>query len=99
MIFLFFQEDLNVMILDWKKAAFHDTWDLTVGSLDPRNYWQAIANIQVLAAQVSTVLHGLQESHRLNLTSVHLIGHSLGAHMSGTIGRLMGGQIGRISGG
>lgn len=52
-------------------------------------------------AQVALLLQGLQEQARLDLTNVHCVGFSIGAHVCGFVGRNFARSnvtIGRISG-
>lgn len=50
-------------------------------------YVQAVANIRLVGAITAHVVHMLYEELRLpNLDNVHIIGHSLGAHLSGYAG-------------
>ncbi|KAH9492576.1 Pancreatic lipase- protein 2 [Bulinus truncatus] len=78
--------DFNVVAVDWSKGATLP------------DFAQATANIRVVAAQVKLMLQ-LMQSQGLHISKVHLIGHSLGAHLSGFVGHLFGpNTIGRISG-
>lgn len=50
-------------------------------------YVQAVANIRLVGAITAHVVHMLYEELKLpNLSKVHIIGHSLGAHLSGYAG-------------
>ncbi|XP_076462882.1 inactive pancreatic lipase-related protein 1-like [Babylonia areolata] len=78
-------DDLNVITVDWEKGA-------------GLPYGQAAANARVVGAQLSQLLHVLAEAP-LNHSQalVHLVGHSLGAHVAGYAGeRTLG--LGRITG-
>ncbi|XP_030380899.1 pancreatic triacylglycerol lipase [Scaptodrosophila lebanonensis] len=71
------------------------------GSSPP--YVQAVANIRLVGSITAHVVHMLYEELGLpNLNNVHLIGHSLGAHLSGYAGYHLqqdfGLKLGRISG-
>ena len=61
-------------------------------------YDQSVANTRLVAKQLRLLLQRLMREAGLQLKDVHLIGHSLGAHISGDTGRQLGGQIGRITG-
>ena len=80
--------DYNVIVLDW-----------LAGSGPP--YTQATANIRLVAVIAARFLVQLENFTKLNLLKVHIIGHSLGAHLSGYIGselRNAGHLVGRITG-
>ncbi|XP_023167600.2 pancreatic lipase-related protein 2 [Drosophila hydei] len=79
-----------VIIIDWGG-----------GSSPP--YVQAVANIRLVGAITAHVIHMLYEELRLpNLDNVHIIGHSLGSHLSGYAGYHLqqdfGLKLGRITG-
>ncbi|XP_067677583.1 pancreatic lipase-related protein 2-like [Haliotis asinina] len=77
--------NFNVLIVDWEiGAAFPD-------------YAHAVANTRLVGAQLKALID-LLIGAGLRLDDVHLIGHSLGAHVSGYTGRRLGGKIARISG-
>ncbi|XP_019559646.3 pancreatic triacylglycerol lipase-like [Aedes albopictus] len=80
----------SVMIIDWRKA-----------STPP--YTQCVADIRLVGAITAHVIHMLyQELGMRNLDKVHLLGHSLGAHVCGYVGyylqRDFGLKLGRITG-
>jgi len=83
-------EDVNVYLVDWSGGS-GSWWD------HKNMYNQAIANTRVVAAQVAKVV---QQFHAegLSLDDVHLIGHSLGAHTCGEVGKFFNGKVGRITG-
>ena len=62
------------------------------------SYPKASANVRLVATQIKVLLKLLQRTAGLQLEDVHLIGHSLGAHISGYAGTLLGDKIGRITG-
>lgn len=67
-------------------------------------YSRAAANLPFVARQISILLHYLAQIGDTNLndenflSKIHMIGHSLGAHMAGFVGYELGGRVGRISG-
>lgn len=83
--------DTNVIIVTWSGGSqgMYDT---------------AVANTKVVARQVVVMLYYLAGLYDFQLTdegfteNIHLIGHSLGAHISGYIGQDFDGKIGRITG-
>ncbi|XP_034480931.1 pancreatic lipase-related protein 2 [Drosophila innubila] len=84
------ENDCSVILIDWG------------GGASPP-YVQAVANTRLVGAITAHVVHMLYEELRLpNLDKVHIIGHSLGAHLSGYAGshlqRDFGLKMGRITG-
>ncbi|XP_070507866.1 pancreatic lipase-related protein 2-like [Chironomus tepperi] len=80
----------TVIAIDWKG-----------GSSPP--YYQAVSNIRLVGAIVAHMIFTIYEELKLrNLDNVHLIGHSLGAHMSGYAGYYLQRdfelKLGRITG-
>jgi len=71
----------NVFIVNWKEGA-------------KGRYPQAIGNNRMAAKIITNVIDLLVEEKQANLTNFHLIGHSLGAHLSCYIGKNLGGKIG-----
>ncbi|KAK7116539.1 pancreatic lipase-related protein 2-like [Littorina saxatilis] len=78
----------NVIAVDWKEGA------------KPPNYIRAAANTRVVGAHIATLIKTLG----VDPANVHLIGHSLGAHVAGYAGEKFGHssfsrtKIGRITG-
>lgn len=80
-------EDANVIMVDWAKGAA-----ITVNIFTQFNYEIARRNCRTNGELVADVLKTVQ----VNGSSVHCIGHSLGAHSCGFIGKAM--KLKRISG-
>lgn len=78
-------EDCNVIQVSWT-GANHGL------------YWTAVANTRVVARQISVFLYYLNAFHPVYLDKIHLIGHSLGAHIAGFVGSDHEGKIARITG-
>uniref|UniRef100_A0A670IFD6 Triacylglycerol lipase n=1 Tax=Podarcis muralis TaxID=64176 RepID=A0A670IFD6_PODMU len=81
---MFQVEDVNCICIDWSS-----------GSRCP--YTQASNNIRVVGAEVAYFVNVLQSKYGYSPSMVHFIGHSLGAHAGGEMGRRVPG-IGRITG-
>lgn len=84
------EPDCSVMILDWG-AASHPP------------YTQAVANIRLVGVMAAHIIHLVyQQTGMKNLDQVHMIGHSLGSHLSGYAGTTLqsefGLKLGRITG-
>ncbi|XP_026228108.1 lipase member H [Anabas testudineus] len=77
-------KDINVIVVDWNRGS-------------ATSYFKAVENTKKAADNITAFIHKMQE-HGASLSSMHLIGFSLGAHMSGFIGANLNGLIGRITG-
>uniref|UniRef100_A0AAR5Q9D1 Lipase domain-containing protein n=2 Tax=Dendroctonus ponderosae TaxID=77166 RepID=A0AAR5Q9D1_DENPD len=64
----------NILSVDWH-----------AGSGPP--YDQAIANARVVALEIASMLNFLKANHELTFQQVHLIGHGVGAHIAGYVGK------------
>uniref|UniRef100_A0A672ZT97 Lipase member H-like n=1 Tax=Sphaeramia orbicularis TaxID=375764 RepID=A0A672ZT97_9TELE len=78
------RDDMNVIVVDWNHGAANV------------NYMKAVENTHKAADNLTALMKKLQE-HGVSLSSVHLIGVSLGAHISGFIGASLNSTIGRIT--
>lgn len=76
---------MNVIAVDWSKGA------------DNINYIQAAANTRVVGATIANLIKELHNVAHLAHNKVHLVGHSLGSHISGYAGERAHG-VGRITG-
>ncbi|XP_032290908.1 pancreatic lipase-related protein 2 isoform X2 [Drosophila virilis] len=75
----------HVLIADWSPAA----------NLDYPSSRRAVGRVAlVLAKQLEQFL----ERHNVSEEAVHIVGHSLGAHIAGRIGRYFNGTVGRVTG-
>ena len=79
------QEDANVIAVNWEAGA------------DKTDYRQAAANARVVGAMIAEVMKSLRRVSNASYRRMHLIGHSLGAHVAGYAGERVPG-IGRITG-
>ncbi|CAF4175206.1 unnamed protein product, partial [Rotaria sp. Silwood2] len=77
-------EDVNVILVDWSN-----------GNGFP--YTKATANTQVVGAEIALLINYMIEDHGAKAADFHVIGHSLGSHVSGYVGKRVAG-LGRISG-
>ncbi|KPP58480.1 lipase member H-like [Scleropages formosus] len=78
------QEDMNILVVDWNRGAAN------------LNYFTAVTNTRSVAANISAFIQKMQDNGA-SLSSVHLIGVSLGAHVAGFVGATLKGKIGRIT--
>ncbi|CAH1271912.1 PNLIP [Branchiostoma lanceolatum] len=82
------RDDVNVVIVDWGGGAME---------LD---YSQVAANARVVGAELARFISFLKEEVDVSGRSIHIIGHSLGAHIAGYAGQRLattGSKIGRIT--
>lgn len=77
--------DVNVIVVDWSDTAM-------------RNYVTARYYINDVARVVSDSLLYMVETIDLDLNKTSLVGHSLGAHVSGIVGSNLNGSINHIVG-
>ncbi|XP_025328445.3 hepatic triacylglycerol lipase isoform X1 [Canis lupus dingo] len=80
-------QPVNVVLADWLTLAYH-------------HYTVAVRNTRLVGQEVAALILWLEESAQFSRSNVHLIGYSLGAHVSGFAGNYIGGKhkIGRITG-
>ncbi|XP_013067234.1 inactive pancreatic lipase-related protein 1-like [Biomphalaria glabrata] len=78
------QDDYNIIVVDWSR-----------GNLPP--YTQATANTRVVGAQIAELVKELIRTKGVTAADFHIIGHSLGSHISGYAGERIPG-LARITG-
>ncbi|XP_054482107.1 lipase member H-like [Anoplopoma fimbria] len=81
---LLVQADINVIVVDWNRGAANV------------NYFKAVENTRRAANNLTAFIQIMQE-HGASLSSIYMIGVSLGAHVSGFVGANLNGAIGRIT--
>ncbi|KAK3912062.1 Pancreatic lipase-related protein 2 [Frankliniella fusca] len=74
----------NVILVDWAP-----------GAQASRNYLQVASNTRIVGAELARMIELLADVTPLD--SVHVIGHSLGAHAAGYAGKQLAGRLGRIT--
>ncbi|KAK5619942.1 hypothetical protein CRENBAI_004836 [Crenichthys baileyi] len=76
--------DINVVIVDWNKGAAN------------LNYFKAVGNTYKVAENITAFIKMMQD-HGASPNLIHMIGVSLGAHISGFVGANLNSAIGRIT--
>uniref|UniRef100_A0A8C2LI37 Lipase member H n=2 Tax=Cricetulus griseus TaxID=10029 RepID=A0A8C2LI37_CRIGR len=79
------QEDVNLIVVDWIQGATTFI------------YSRAVKNTKIVAERLSQSIQKLL-NHGASLDNFHLVGMSLGAHVSGFVGKIFNGKLGRITG-
>ncbi|XP_061164506.1 uncharacterized protein LOC133173538 [Saccostrea echinata] len=67
--------DANVIVVDWEKGADH------LG-----HYEQAAVNTEVVGTILALLVRSLEDHQGAKKSHIHIIGHSLGAHVAGFAG-------------
>lgn len=78
------RQDMNLIIVDWNRGAANV------------NYVKAKENTLKVGENLTSLVK-LMQSNGVSLSSIHLIGVSLGAHIAGFIGANFNSSIGRIT--
>ncbi|XP_012641441.2 lipase member I isoform X4 [Microcebus murinus] len=79
------EEDVNIIVVDWNRGATTFIYN------------RAVKNTRKVAENLSKHIKNLLK-HGASLDNFHFIGVSLGAHISGFVGKTFHGQLGRITG-
>ena len=86
MFTIFFQEDVNVICVNW-----------SAGAADP-NYVRAAVNTRLVGRQVALLIENINNSNDEKINAkTHMIGFSLGAHVAGFAGNQLK-NLSRITG-
>ena len=86
----------NVIAVDWGKLATP-----AFGTLGTAFYSSAVSNVKVVGQRLGDFISWLSNQSLIDVENTHLVGHSLGAHVSGwagnTVTNLTGKTVGRIT--
>lgn len=74
--------NVNLMIVDWSQASYQ-MYDVSRGLTSH------------VAIRVAKILDEFIMGNNVDSGLIHLVGHSLGAHIAGNIGRNMNSRVGR----
>ncbi|CAG2197168.1 Lipase member I,Lipase member H-A,Pancreatic triacylglycerol lipase,Lipase member H,Inactive pancreatic lipase-related protein 1,Lipase member H-B,Pancreatic lipase-related protein 2 [Mytilus edulis] len=83
---LLIKDDMNVIAVNWQYGA------------DNVIYAKSAANTRVVGAIIGELLKNLHSAGQTSYSKIHLVGHSLGAHICGYAGAIVGGRIAKITG-
>ena len=78
----------NILSIQWPSGSAYFVID----------YYHVVWHVPVVGKEASTLLHLLQELKGATHDHVHIIGHSLGAHIAGFVGKNVRVPIARITG-
>ncbi|CAH0405500.1 unnamed protein product [Chilo suppressalis] len=78
-------QDCNVIVVDWSSIA-------------GGSYVSAVTGVPGVGQAIGNFLNWLISATGGNWNNIHLVGYSLGAHISGVAGRQVGGRLARITG-
>ncbi|KAJ8026247.1 Pancreatic triacylglycerol lipase [Holothuria leucospilota] len=92
--------NFNVILVNWENGAdLFDPIEMLTDVIHlPFGYEIARQNTRLVGRQIALLSQKLQQLTGASFTSMHLIGHSLGAHVAGFAGEHVSGQYGRITG-
>ncbi|XP_063979839.1 pancreatic triacylglycerol lipase-like [Diachasmimorpha longicaudata] len=76
--------DHNIIAVDWSVLA-------------GESYMQVVSNFEGVGARIAEGINGILEGG-ISPSRIHVIGHSMGAHVAGTVGRTIGFSLSRITG-
>lgn len=77
--------NVNLLVVDWQQGAF-------------QLYDKSRSLVPFVGQRVAEILSLVLRAHAVDMADVHVIGHSLGAHIAGNVGRYFDGKLGRITG-
>ena len=77
--------DVNLLIVDWPNVS-------------KLPYEKSRILVKNVGARIGQLLNELMTKAQIDPKNIHLIGHSLGAHIAGNIGRYLNEKLGRITG-
>ncbi|XP_063441860.1 pancreatic lipase-related protein 2-like [Mytilus trossulus] len=83
---LLIKDDMNVIAVNWQYGA------------DNLIYAKSAANTRVVGAIIGELLKNLHSAGLTSYSKIHLVGHSLGAHICGIAGAIVDGRIAKITG-
>lgn len=74
--------NVNLIIVDWSQASY-------------QMYDVSRALTSQVAKRIAEILNKFLQENNISADLVHLIGHSLGAHIAGNVGRTLSMPVGR----
>lgn len=80
-------KDVNIITFDWNAIAYDIMYSRVARKTHP------------VGLVLGNLIQSLVTQKRLGYNNVHLIGHSLGAHVASVAAKTAGGRVGRLTGG
>ncbi|XP_055383739.1 endothelial lipase-like [Condylostylus longicornis] len=84
----------DAYLLKGHDAVFMADW----GSASAILYFDSRYFVKPVGLKIAKMIEKFVRKQKIELSQIHLIGHSLGAHIAGNIGQYFNGTIGRITG-
>ncbi|XP_055626611.1 pancreatic triacylglycerol lipase-like [Toxorhynchites rutilus septentrionalis] len=78
------QNEHNILLADWANAS-------------STSYGQERQMVRFLGFEIGSILSEFMQRMSIEHGQVHVIGHSLGAHIAGNVGKFFQGKLGRIT--
>jgi len=95
------ESNRNVIVMDWGRLSGSG---LTLGNLleTASAYITVLGNVGPVGSRVADFLNFVKTTKNIDFSQIHIIGHSLGAHIAGAAGNFIqqkyGGKVARITG-
>ncbi|XP_046738807.1 pancreatic lipase-related protein 2-like isoform X2 [Diprion similis] len=77
--------NFNLIFVDWSSPA-------------GREYFTSAKLTRPVGEHLGKLLAFLEDDGNVSLSNVHILGHSLGAHVAGVAGSMVSGRVGRVTG-
>lgn len=77
--------DVNLFVVDWSSIAQED-------------YSTAVEALIPVAKYIAEFVKLLKDNFGLKLSNLKIVGHSLGGHLAGVVGKQFGGEVSEITG-
>lgn len=89
---------INEVVRNWLRLEPGNVIKVSWADSNRGLYHSAAFNSRIVGRQLTLLLHYLDRLYELDFDKLHLVGHSLGAHIAGFVGLDFDGQLARITG-